>query len=807
MPGSAPLPAHFEILQLSSGTTGHRKAMAFTADALRLHTEAFNRVLALGPGDRIVSWLPLYHDMGYIACFVMPLLLGIDVVMMDPIDWVRRPEMLFEAIERHAGTICYMPNFGFEVMARAPARSLPSMRRWISCSEPVSAATAQRFLAHVGADADLFSPCYAMAENIFAVSLRTGLRSEMLEHGAVVSCGAPVPGVDVKVHDGELWVRSAFSLTQYLGGVDIRDADGFYPTGDLGVIVDGEVFVTGRRQDLLIQAGRKYFLSDIDLLVNAILPEAAGRAAALAMPDERMGTEQPLVLVESLDFFSRTDQAAIAARITDAGGPEQLELVFVPPRFLTKTSSGKINRRKTAEDYRAMLRARAVTGVATRDAAAELAQLFGHADWQAAVGGSLDSLSLTMLRLLLIEAGLAYDPQQSLSGLRELLVARSETAPAEIETGPGTIRIVSLADRSLWTNGGGVKEHDIALLSARLGVEVTVDHVCLPPAPIVLSDLIFQEYFQPRLADAGFAAINAAQAKLRNASFIVVDDVAEMAVGSVQVYPTLSHALERSQDADLISFRWQPYARLDDELPMTAVSGADLPLDERSAAIDRLGAYLRTPIFRVASNRSLEPFTQGWDWRPLDDRPLRSTRETFLAVLENWVADRATSLRRFARRPGPAIDVTEPGHFCSTGVRREAVDVLLDAFESFCLVGPRASMPYVRRKLDAMGKPYAEVPSFAPAVLAALPQRYDCMIMRGAWGDDPIEGPAVAFQHTRAGGKSSANFEWFAERFKMVTEHPKSGEDWFVPFAMVRHKNRAQRMALQNHLATESASE
>ena len=799
--GTVRLPAQFEILQLSSGTTGHRKAMAFSSDALRRHAEDFNRTLRLGPDYRIVSWLPLYHDMGYIACFVMPLLLGIDVVMMDPIDWVRRPEMLFEAIERCSGTICYMPNFGFEVMSRVAARALPSMRRWISCSEPVSVETARKFLAHVGAGPDRFSPCYAMAENIFAISLGRGLKTEDLDHGPALSCGKPISGVQVKTYLGELWVRSPTSLAHYLDGLDIRDAAGYYPTGDLGEIVDGEVYVTGRKQDLLVQAGRKHFLSDIDLLVNRLLPEAAGRAAALALPDKRMGTEYPVVLVEAADFFSRTDQAALAAAIMQAGGPEQLEVAFVPPRFLTKTSSGKINRRMSAQDYQAVLDARNEGRASVRDHTSELGDMFQYADWNSPVGQSLDSLSLVMLRLLIGDAGLVYHPEQTLTEIRRAFKGVLNAPPPEAIAVADTIRIVSIADRPIWA---GINESHIAALSQALGAPVTVDHVCLPCVPIVLSDLIFQEYFQPRLASEAFAAVNAAQAKLRGASLIVVDDVAEMAVGSVQAYGVLSHALERSRDADLVCFRWQPYARLHDELPLTAVSGADLPLDERTAGIDRLGAYLQTPIFRIASQRSLEPFTRGWEYRPLDDRPVRGERAAMLGALQKWALLRKDSLRKVPRRPGPSIDVAEPGHFCSNYARREAVDVLLDHFDRFCLVGPRASLPYVRNALERLGKFYVEVPSFAPAVLAAVTEPFDCMILRGAWGDDPIEGPAVAFQHIGSKGRSVFNLDWFEARFKMVWDHPKSGQDWFAPFEMIRHKNRDQRNELQKRLQADT---
>src|SRR6185437_66815 len=103
------------------------------------------KVLRLRPEDRIVSWLPLYHDMGYIACFVMPIMLGIDVVMIDPVTWVSRPALLFDAIQQCGGTVCYMPNFGFELMSRQGSRVLPGVRHWISCSEPISEATGRRF--------------------------------------------------------------------------------------------------------------------------------------------------------------------------------------------------------------------------------------------------------------------------------------------------------------------------------------------------------------------------------------------------------------------------------------------------------------------------------------------------------------------------------------------------------------------------------------------------------------------------------------------------------------------------------------
>jgi hypothetical protein len=123
------LPDRFSIHRLSSGTTGFRKAIEFRSDDLRRHVADYNAALRLDPArDRIVSWLPPYHDMGYVPCFVMPLILGIDTVMMDPMTWMAEPGLLFGAIERHGGTICHMRNFAFEVLGRAGARPMPGIK-------------------------------------------------------------------------------------------------------------------------------------------------------------------------------------------------------------------------------------------------------------------------------------------------------------------------------------------------------------------------------------------------------------------------------------------------------------------------------------------------------------------------------------------------------------------------------------------------------------------------------------------------------------------------------------------------------
>jgi acyl-CoA synthetase (AMP-forming)/AMP-acid ligase II len=792
LPPASPAPFvvnAFAIIQLSSGTTGHRKAMRMEGVALLRHVTDYNAVLGLGREDRVVSWLPLYHDMGYVACFVMPMLLGIDVVMMDPVAWVARPSMLLDAIEKHAGTICYMPNFGFEVMARETPRRLPSMRWWISCSEPVSPATARRFAAHMGIAESDFAPCYAMAENLFAVSIGRGITTREIDGVEVISCGAPIPGVRVKLKDGEIWVRSPASISAYLGGEDIRDAEGFYPTGDLGELHDGALFVTGRRQDLLIQAGRKFMLSDIDLLVNRLYPDIRGRAAALARNDARLGTQVCVVLIESPAFFARTDQASIADALRQAANLDQIEVAFVPPRFLTKTSSGKINRKLSAAHWQAVQDARNAMSAAERGAdsgsnfAAELREAFPRVARDAPVGGILDSLSLTVLRIILSGAGLPYDPDRTLAEIEAMLSEGVAGAAPDQEVG---LRIVSLADRHTLTK---LTEKHLDQLSRRLGCPVSLEHVCLPPSPVILSDLVFADYFAPRLEPGALSSVQACLAKLRGASVIVTDDAAEMRLPPNQAYGVLSHNLERDPRSDLITVRWQHYARQHHLLPTTFVAGRDLPLEERTATLDRLAAYLRKPLFRIASFSGLESLTRGWEFRSFpdsDEPPLAEglvRPDRMLEALADWIDALPEPPARVTLPRAGRLDMNDLGHFCSHFAYQPHIDKLLDAYGSFCIAGQESSIPYIRRVLSEAGKPFVCVPSYAPEILATVELDYECLLICGAWGNFPLTKPTGAIMFIAHGGASTFNIadpRLAALKFKRnASFDPPSSTDWY----------------------------
>ena len=220
-------------LQHSSGTTSLKKGVMLTHRAVLAAISSYAQAIGLRHDDRIASWLPLYHDMGFIACFLTSIAIGTHLVALDPFEWVVRPTSLLDAIERHRVTFCWLPNFAFSHLvngAKADARwDLSSMRAFINCSEPCKAATFQRFLARFtecGVRAESLHVSYAMAENVFGVTQTALDRPVRTIHGdtdafatgrieparpnsavdrASPSCGRPIDGVRiaVKPHDVE----------------------------------------------------------------------------------------------------------------------------------------------------------------------------------------------------------------------------------------------------------------------------------------------------------------------------------------------------------------------------------------------------------------------------------------------------------------------------------------------------------------------------------------------------------------------------------------------------------------------------
>jgi len=382
------------FLQYSSGTTGLKKGVAITHRALLWQIDQYARAIELGSTDVIVSWLPLYHDMGLIACYWLPILTGTPVVVMSPFDWVRRPEKLFQAITRHGGTLCWQPNFAYNHLVRSvsdsvvPKLDLHSMRGFINCSEPIMGSSHLAFTDRFGVcgmTPKMLWSCYGMAECTFAVTsgrpAEVGDTSEveLFEHagaskrqdGGWVSSGCPLPDTEVKIIDqkgtlltdqsiGQIVIQSPCLMKGYCAEAEDAQAmkDGWFHTGDMGFMVQGQLFVTGRCSDLIILAGRNIYPHDIEAVVNNVTGVIPGRCVALGHQDERLGTQQLIVIAES----HQTDPSELDAIVRTIGDEivTQMNLVadeiqMVEHKWLEKSTSGKMARSANLEKYIAQL--------------------------------------------------------------------------------------------------------------------------------------------------------------------------------------------------------------------------------------------------------------------------------------------------------------------------------------------------------------------------------------------------------------------------------------------------------------------
>lgn len=389
------------FLQHSSGTTGLKKGVQLTYRAIAAQLDSYKAALGQRDDDVAVSWLPLYHDMGLIACFMMPAYSAIQLVQLDPFDWLVRPSRLFEHIERWKGTHTWLPNFAFEHLATMAGRDaakyqLGSMRAWIDCSEPCRPSSLDRFaraFASSGVGLDTLHCCYAMAETVFATTQtapdrpapRIWCDRSSLERGRavvvdspgpttreLVACGTPIEGISVEIYDesrsplpvdhvGEIGVSGRFLFDGYNEEPDRTRAqfDGkVYFTRDLGFIHKGQVYVLGRIDDLIIVNGRNIYAHEIEAILNDLAGLKPGRSVALPREDIRNGT-QGIVIVAEILAQSPRDQAAIRSeiltRIFSVTGVMAKAVHLVDEGWLVKTTSGKVSRELNAQKIAATL--------------------------------------------------------------------------------------------------------------------------------------------------------------------------------------------------------------------------------------------------------------------------------------------------------------------------------------------------------------------------------------------------------------------------------------------------------------------
>lgn len=392
-PLEAPEYAEIALIQYTSGSTGDPRGVAITWANLEHQLDVNARVLGLDATSRSVMWVPQYHDLGLISGIMSAVYGNGMLVLASPLDFLTRPALWFDLVSQVQATHTAAPNFAFGLVLRrttAEERAnwrLGSLRVLMSAAEPIDGTLVDHFLdelAPFGLARETFFPAYGLAEHTVGVSMggrgravcsRPGLELERRmrppaahERGQlVVGCGAPAPGVEVRIvadgqlqtdgHVGEIWVRSASVAAGYFGreaetratfNATLPEGSGWLRTGDLGFMHAGELFVTGRLKDLIIVGGRNVYPQDVEALVAKVAPQVRpGCVAAFAV---RARDTEAVGLVA--DLREGRDAERVAATIREGVlrelGIPVAQVALGLRGLVPKTTSGKVRRQATA---------------------------------------------------------------------------------------------------------------------------------------------------------------------------------------------------------------------------------------------------------------------------------------------------------------------------------------------------------------------------------------------------------------------------------------------------------------------------
>ncbi len=376
-PACAADPDALFCLQHSSGTTGLKKGVCLSHRAVLAQADSYAAAIGLASGDRIASWLPLYHDMGLMTGFLMPAIRGIPVISLDALEWSARPTILLDAVEQFRATLCWLPNFAFHHIARLAPEDrrwdLSSLRMVVNCSEPCRAPAFAAFTPRF-VPRHVLQVSYALAECVFAATQTTPgepVRASPLPAFAeYLSSGKPLDGVEICVRDaggavvpdgqpGEIHLRGAFLFDGYFREPDRSAAclrDGWYATGDLGFVEGGALFVVGRADDVLNINGRKILAHEMEEALAGLPGLAPGRILVFAEHDRESGATRLGVAAERETAFGRPDQAVIAdlrRAVLAASALLPHRAILLERGFLVKSTSGKLARAASLEKLNA----------------------------------------------------------------------------------------------------------------------------------------------------------------------------------------------------------------------------------------------------------------------------------------------------------------------------------------------------------------------------------------------------------------------------------------------------------------------
>ena len=394
-------PDDIAYLQYSSGSTRFPHGVAITHAALLNNLAAHSHGMKIDGDDRCISWLPWYHDMGLVGCFLSPIANQVSTDYLKTEDFARRPLAWLDLISRNEGhSLSYSPTFGYDICARRVGAQTPvaerfDLSRWRIAgngADMIRPDVMQAFVdafAPAGFPASAFLPSYGLAEATLAVTLMPpgeGIRVELVEETqlsgggalggddgprpprfrAIVNCGKPVRDMAVAIREegggdlpdgaiGKVWCKGPSVMIGYFRDPDATAAclhDGWLDTGDMGYLSNGYLFIVGRAKDMIIVNGRNHWPQDIEWAVEQLPGFKAGDIAAFAITTPG-GEETPAVLVQCR--FSEPAERQrlhdlIRERVRAVTGMNCV-IELIPPRTLPRTSSGKLSRAKARNLY------------------------------------------------------------------------------------------------------------------------------------------------------------------------------------------------------------------------------------------------------------------------------------------------------------------------------------------------------------------------------------------------------------------------------------------------------------------------
>jgi len=396
-------PDAIAYLQYSSGSTRFPHGVAVTHRAVMANLTGHALSMEIAPGDRGVSWLPWYHDMGLVGTVLSPLAVQMSVDFLATDDFARRPLSWLALISRNVGnSLSYSPTFGYDICARRVSTQTDvagrfDLSRWRIAgngADMIRPDVCQAFVdafACAGFRAGAFTPSYGLAEATLAVSVAPvgqGIvcdlidekrlagegfadapadRSKPVRYRAIVDCGVALQGLTIQIrgpegqllgdrHIGRVLVKGVGIMQGYFRDPEATtaclSADGWLDTGDMGYLVGGHIFIVGRAKDMIILNGKNHWPQDIEWAIEQLEGFKAGDIAAFSITTP-LGEEAPAVLVQC-----RTTDEAERARLKDAIRTKVRAITsmncvveLVPPRTLPRTSSGKLSRVKARQLY------------------------------------------------------------------------------------------------------------------------------------------------------------------------------------------------------------------------------------------------------------------------------------------------------------------------------------------------------------------------------------------------------------------------------------------------------------------------